>query len=59
MSLQWFYSATATNSKLDYYALSNSLNLFSREMSGLQFIMEKFADRQSVEFVCECWSLKD
>ena len=29
-----------TNSKLDYCSLSNSLNLFSTEMSGPQFIKE-------------------
>ena len=47
-----------TNLKLDCCSLSNSLNLFSTEMSGPQFITEMFADKQSGEFVCGCWNLK-
>ena len=49
MSLQGFYSATATNSKLDFCSLSSSLNLFSTEMSGLPFIREMFGDLSSRE----------
>ena len=49
MSLQGFYSATATNSKLDFCSLSSSLNLFSMEMSGLPFIKEMFGDLSSRE----------
>ena len=49
MSLQGFYSATATNSKLDFCSLSSSFNLFSMEMSALLFIKKMFGDLSSRE----------